>query len=530
MTTPAPLPSPLIPLYGPEVALEIVGGKGANLVKLANAGFPIPNGFLIPTAVYRDFVDHNSLIPWIQEILQELDFSSPENLAAASDAIRARFTKGAISPDLAAALKVGWRRLGAQPVAVRSSATAEDLPELSFAGQQDTFLNVVGDEALRKAVLDCWSSLWTARAIGYRSRNDIPNEDISLSVVVQNMVQSEASGVLFTANPLNGMRTETVIDATLGLGEALVGGLVEPDHYVVDVRKNAITHKFLGSKSIQVGAKPKGGIKTHKVDSSKKQAIPDQIILQLAQIGKQIETLNNFPQDIEWAWVEGSVFILQSRPITSLFPLPENLPREPLKVLIGFHTIQGIMEPLTPLGNDTMKLVLTGGGKAFGLDVNLEEQTAFYTAAERLWINVTPIVRHPLGHKNYPSVIRNIDPGVAAATLQIIDDPRLAPVRHSFSRIRRRDGFRFLLRIIREVAHFMRHPRKKARPTLCRLRCQGYRNDGKTGLLGRYLGRFCPTPDSALRNQEPIPQFCGAARRSGCDRWDDPLLWNSRAI
>ena len=261
MTTPASLPQPFILLNAPEAALETVGGKGANLVRLANAGFPVPNGYLIPTSVYREFVDENDLLSKIQASLRDLDFASPEDLAAASDAIRAQFEKGRLPSGLAAALEIGWRWLGEHPVAVRSSATAEDLPDLSFAGQQDTFLNVMGNKALQKAVLDCWSSLWTARAIGYRARNNIPHDEVALSVVVQNMVQAEASGVLFTANPLNGRRTETVIDATLGLGEALVSGLVEPDHYVVALKSDGhlqgnrhlgmeITSKYLGSKAV----------------------------------------------------------------------------------------------------------------------------------------------------------------------------------------------------------------------------------------------------------------------------------------
>jgi len=463
MTAPASLPQPFIPLNSPAAALETVGGKGLNLLRLANAGFPVPNGFLIPTATYRAFVDQNDLDAKIQEILQDLDFTSPEDLTAASDAIRAQFSKGNFPSGLAVPLEIGWHWLGTHPVAVRSSATAEDLPDLSFAGQQDTYLNVMGIEALQKAVIDCWSSLWTARAIGYRARNQIPPEGVSLSVVVQNMVSAEASGVLFTANPLTGKRTETVIDATLGLGEALVSGQVEPDHYVIDTQNNAITHKFLGSKSVQIIGKSEGGVQTQEGNSSQIQAIPDEVILELAQIGQEIEAYYNFPQDIEWAYLaggEGEIYILQSRPITSLFPLPDNLPLEPLKVMFGFHTVQGIMEPLTPLGNETMKLVLTGGGRALGLDYSLDEQTAFYTAAERLWINVTPIVRHPLGHKYYPSVIRRIDPGVAEAAQKFIDDPQLAPTRDSFGLIRRRDGLRFLFGIFREVSHFMRQPEK----------------------------------------------------------------------
>jgi pyruvate,water dikinase len=254
-----------------------------------------------------------------------------------------------------------------------------------------------------------------------------------------------------------------VIDATLGLGEALVSGQVDPDHYVIDTQNNTITHKFLGSKSVQITGKSEGGVVTQKADSSQIQAIPDEAISELTQIGGQIEAFYNFPQDIEWAYLagrEGEIYILQSRPITSLFPLPDNLPLEPLKVMFGFHTVQGLMEPLTPLGNETMKLVLTGGGRALGLDYSLDEQTAFYTAAERLWINVTPIMRHPLGHKFYPSVIRRIDPGVAEATQTIIDDPQLVPMRDSFRLIRRRDGLRFMFGILREVSRFMRQPEK----------------------------------------------------------------------
>ncbi|MFN2151870.1 MAG: PEP/pyruvate-binding domain-containing protein, partial [Anaerolineales bacterium] len=367
MTNLEPLPHPLISLMSSQVSIEAVGGKGANLVKLANAGLPVPNGFLIPTAAYRQFVAQNQLLPQIKERLAGLDFASPNSLETASEAIRGWFANGSISPSLISALETGWQWLGANPVAVRSSATAEDLPDLSFAGQQDTFLNIIGIQALQKAVVDCWSSLWTARAIGYRARNNIAHEDVALCVVVQNMVQSEASGVLFTANPLSGRRAETVIDATLGLGEALVSGMVEPDHYVVDTLQNVITQKFLGSKSIQIRSKSEGGVSAQSAVSSNHQAISDPVILQLAGIGAKIESLYHFPQDIEWAVEQGNIYILQARPITSLYPLPDNLPPEPLKALVGLHVIQGVMEPFTPLGQTAIMEVLVGGGHALGL-------------------------------------------------------------------------------------------------------------------------------------------------------------------
>jgi pyruvate,water dikinase len=466
MTTPASLPELLIPLNSPETSLEIVGGKGMNLSKLARAGFPVPNGFLIPTTVYGEFVSKNRLGEVIAVVLRDLDVTSTEALSVASDEIRTRFAEAAVPSGFVSALEVGWRWLGAHSVAVRSSATAEDLPDLSFAGQQDTFLNVIGPEGLTKAVTDCWSSLWTARAIGYRARNLIPHEDVALSVIVQQMVASTSSGVLFTANPLNGRRTETVIDATLGLGEALVSGLVEPDHYVVDTTKHEITQKVLGSKSVIISGKSEGGVTSHEADSSEVQALPNEVILKLAKVGKNIEALYGFPQDIEWAWTQSGISILQSRPITSLYPLPENLPLEPLKTLIGLHVVQGVLEPYTPLGQSAIMYVLTGGGRAFGLNLTLAQQTAFYVAGERVWINMTPIVRHPRGHKAYPVVIKSIDPGVAQAFEEILKDPRLAPQHGSLSLPKLWRIFRFIIPNLLRVLHFLRRPEKMARQTL----------------------------------------------------------------
>ncbi len=230
MTYTEPLPSPLIHLNSSKATLESVGGKAMNLAKLTSSGFPIPNGFYIPTSCYREFVEINNLDSVIESVLKNVNLTSPADLEAASTEIRTQFSQYTISKDLSAKLEIGWHWLGSKPVAVRSSATAEDLPDMSFAGQQDTYLNIISRQALLEAVVNCWSSLWTARAIGYRTRNNISNDSLSLGIVVQNMVQSDASGVMFTANPLTGCRRETVIDATLGLGEALVGGHVVPDH------------------------------------------------------------------------------------------------------------------------------------------------------------------------------------------------------------------------------------------------------------------------------------------------------------
>jgi len=401
MTTLQALPGPLTPLDSPEAELKLVGGKGANLAKLARLGFPVPNGFLIPTTLYRQFIETNNIQTGIREILDGLDFGLPSALEAASEQIRDSFDKAVFPHALKDLLGIGYGWMGSPPVAVRSSATAEDLPDLSFAGQQDTYLNVVGTDALCRAVVNCWASLWTGRAIGYRARNEIDQFEVNLAVVVQEMVQSEASGVLFTANPLNGRRSETVIDATLGLGEALVSGQVEPDHYVVETLHRRLLSKTLGAKATVIRGQSSGGTEIEKKDpaSPDKQAIPDEIILDLVEIGRQVEADFGVPQDIEWAWAGGKLYLLQARPITSLYPLPEGMPAEPLKVMMAFSAVQGIFEPFTPLGQDTGKLISTGLARLLSYRVTMEEQKAFYLAGERLFINFTPVLKNTIGRK-----------------------------------------------------------------------------------------------------------------------------------
>ncbi len=453
MTTPASLPEPFLPLESPHATLEVVGGKGANLARLARAGFNVPKGFLIPTESYRIFVAEHDLDAGIRSALDNLDFNDPNALETASQRIRTQFGLAPVSKALHDALFIAYGWIGAPPVAVRSSATAEDLPDMSFAGQQDTFLNVIGADALTKAVISCWSSLWTARAIGYRARNEIPHEDVSISVVVQEMVEAEVSGVMFTANPLSGKRNEIVIDATFGLGEALVSGQVEPDNYIVSLRRSVATEaisltneeiatpptaarndsyeiksKTLGAKATVIRSQTNGGTTTETTDQAEIQALPDEVILELAEIGQKIAEEYEFPQDIEWAYAKEILYILQSRPITSLFPLPEKLPAKPLKSLFGFHVVQGILEPLTPLGLQTMQHVLSGGALVFGNDLTYETQNAFHPAAERLWLDITSIIKHPIGHKIYPNVITAIDPAVGQIFENLIKEPDFAPV------------------------------------------------------------------------------------------------------
>jgi pyruvate,water dikinase len=420
------MPKPIIlPLHTNNATLALVGGKGANLAKLSQAGFPVPGGLLVTTEAYRNYVQANHLENLIQNRLTHLQPEDPTSLRSTSNQIRAWFTQGTIPPELVVIFKEAYASLGECPVAVRSSATAEDLPDMSFAGQQDTFLNVVGEEALLRAMVDCWSSLWTARAIGYRARNGISHQDVTLSVVIQEMVPAEASGVLFTANPLSGQRTETVIDATLGLGEALVSGQVDPDHYVVDTAKRLITSKTLGAKAIAIRGAADGGVISEETGDAGRQALPDEQILALAELGAQVTGIYQFPQDIEWAWAGGQLYLLQSRPITSLFPVPEGMGPEPLRVMFSFASVQGILEPITPLGQDTIRLIFAGGASLFGFDVDHKTQGVIKIAGERLWGEITTVLRHPIGQRIAPEVFSAIDPAALPALEALSDDPRL---------------------------------------------------------------------------------------------------------
>jgi len=333
-------PTVILSLDSRSAQLDNAGGKGANLSKLALAGFQVPDGFLITTQAYQSFLETNNLAGTIQDRITNIQLDDPASLQEASTEIRAWFSSGDIPSALATQIIEAYQPLNGIPVAVRSSATAEDLPGYSFAGQQDTFLNIVGQAALLKAIIDCWSSLWTARAIGYRARNRIPQDQVALAVVVQEMVPAEASGVMFTANPLTGSRCEAVIDATLGLGEALVAGRVEPDHYVIDLLQRNILTKTLGAKQVAIYGKAGGGVHTQEIDASSQQALPDEQIFSLAELGRQIEEIFDFPQDIEWAWDGEQLYILQSRPITSLFPIPEGMSPNPLQAMFSFASVQ----------------------------------------------------------------------------------------------------------------------------------------------------------------------------------------------
>ncbi|MCX6054320.1 MAG: PEP-utilizing enzyme [Chloroflexi bacterium] len=425
-----------------QANLPIAGGKGANLGALIQAGLPVPPGFCITTPAYRAFVEMNKLGTEIRQILDATRMDEPTSLDTACNSIHACFQHGEMPLALTDEIRQAYANLHNPPgpVAVRSSATAEDLPDLSFAGQHDTYLNILGEAALLEAIIRCWASLWTARAIGYRARNQISHDDVALAVVVQQMVQSEASGVLFTANPLTGKRSETVIDATLGLGEALVSGQVEPDHYVVAGSGEKILEKTLGAKALSIQGQAEGGTVTLHHSAANLQALPDEQILELARLGQQAQIYFGSPQDMEWAWAEGRLYVVQSRPVTSLYPLPLGLAEQPLEALLFFGVWQGMIDPYTPLGRDMFSTLVAGMGSIFGAKINAREQRIFLSAGERLFVNLTGLLKNKIGRNVATIFIGAIDPVSGDILAGLLKDPRFDVI----GSFRLRDKFRLI--------------------------------------------------------------------------------------
>lgn len=319
-------------------SIALAGGKGANLGELIRAGFQVPPGFVITTAAYDLLLQMNSLQLEISEMLTSQQLDNPASVTEMSLRIRDAFQRAPIPDPIVDKILKAYRQLDGDAVAVRSSATAEDLPEAAFAGQQETFLNVLGEQALLEAVRACWASLWSERAILYRARQNVDQSSVKLAVIVQKMVQADAAGVMFTANPISGARDELVIDANPGLGEAVVGGLVTPDHFVVNKRSLRIKERRFGRRETIIRSRVEGGTEQiAATDKDQEATLTLPAIRNLTKLGIQIELHFGAPQDIEWAWIQdntevGKFYILQARPMTAL-PEPLKVSR-PMKMVI----------------------------------------------------------------------------------------------------------------------------------------------------------------------------------------------------
>jgi rifampicin phosphotransferase len=379
-----------------EMQVAVVGGKGAHLGALSRIdGVRVPAGFCVTTDAFRRIMAE---APSIDDRLDQLSRLSPDDREAIrtlSAEIRRTIEEIAIGGDLAAAITRALAQLGEQAAcAVRSSATAEDLPTASFAGQQDTYLNVVGPAAILQHVSRCWASLFTERAVTYRQRNGIDHRKVAMAVVVQQLVFPEAAGILFTADPVTGNRKVATVDASFGLGEALVSGLVNPD--VFKVRDGEVVARAVGAKKLAIRASPAGGTQEVTIGPERQEqpALTDAQVVRLAQLGRQIEAHFGRPQDIEWCLVDDGFQIVQSRPITTLFPIPETGDAEN-HVYVSVGHGQMMTDAMKPLGLSCWQLTA---------------MAPMHTAGGRLFVDVTRRLASPASRAGLLEVMGRGDP------------------------------------------------------------------------------------------------------------------------
>jgi phosphoenolpyruvate synthase/pyruvate phosphate dikinase len=390
-----------------KTKLMVVGGKGANLGELSRIeGIHVPDGFCISTEAFQRIIGETSSVNELLDQLSLLKVEDRDTIGELSGEIRSVIEAIAIPQDIQEEITRHLSRLDENNAyAVRSSATAEDLATASFAGQQDTYLNIIGEEAILKHISKCWASLFTDRAVIYRMQNGFDHKKVHLAVVIQKMVYPEAAGIMFTADPISSNRKLLSIDASFGLGEALVSGLVSADSY--KVQEEEIVAKMIATKKLAIYGRKEGGTETQQIapDQQKTQTLTDQHILQLARIGRQIEAHFGRPQDIEWCLVDDTFSIVQSRPITTLFPIPEANDQEN-HVYISVGHQQMMTDAMKPLGISFWQLTAA---------------RPMFTAGGRLFVDVTPLLVSPESRETLLDTMGQHDPLMKDALMTIIE-------------------------------------------------------------------------------------------------------------
>jgi rifampicin phosphotransferase len=413
--------------------LPLVGGKAAQLGELIGAGFAVPSGFCVTTNAYARVAASAEL----DTLLSASSTVPPTDTARQAEfaaAVRSAVLQAPMPRDITAAITEAYQTLGQSktvPVAVRSSATAEDLPDASFAGQQETFLNTIGVEAVLDAVRRCWASLWTDRAVSYRATHGIDPRAVRLAVVVQHMVDAQVAGVLFTTNPLTGKRRQAVIDANPGLGEAVVSGATTPDRFVVNTATGAIVERRLGHKQIIIRATAGGGTERAEQPAQRTTCLSDAQVRALAALGTSVEASFGVPQDIEWAVdAAGYVWLLQARPITTLFPLPPDAPATDavLRVYLCFTVQQGTFQPFTPIGLSAISLLASAITTFLGFPPHDSVQGPHFVtqAASRVFLDVTSALRNAFGRTVLTQIMAQAEAHAAATFQHLSTDSRLS--------------------------------------------------------------------------------------------------------
>ncbi|TXS81276.1 rifamycin-inactivating phosphotransferase [Streptomyces sp. sk2.1] len=393
--------------------IETVGGKGAHLGGLSRIeGIDVPDGFCVTTEAFRLIMARTPSIDDLLDRLARLDPDDREGTRVLGAEIRRAVEETAVPDDVASAITRALARHGDRAAyAVRSSATAEDLPTASFAGQQDTYLNVVGPAEILRHVSRCWASLFTERAVTYRRRNGIDHRTVHMAVVVQRMVFPHASGILFTADPVTGDRRTATVDAGFGLGEALVSGLVNPD--VFTVRDGEVVTRTIAAKQRAVQALPTGGTREVEIDPRQQErpALTDEQAVRLVRAGRRIEAHFGRPQDIEWCLVDDGFRIVQSRPITTLFPVPERDDREK-HVYVSVGHQQMMTDAMKPLGLSVWRATA---------------MVPMHEAGGRLFVDVTGRLASPASRAGLLDLLGKGDPLVRDALETVLDRDDFVP-------------------------------------------------------------------------------------------------------
>jgi phosphoenolpyruvate synthase/pyruvate phosphate dikinase len=384
----------------------LAGGKGANLGELSGiSGIQVPEGFCITTEAYKKITGNNRELKSLLDELAQLKAEERKNIGEVSAKIRTTIERIPIPGDMTEEIADHLTKFGEKDaVAVRSSATVEDLPTASFAGQQDTYLNIIGKKAILKHISRCWASLFTDRAVIYRLQNGFDHRKVQLSVIIQKMVFPQASGILFTADPITSNRKLLSIDAGFGLGEALVSGLSSADCY--KVQNGQIVDKRIATKKFASYGLKEGGTETQPVnpDQQKTQTLTERQILQLSGIGRQIEGHFGSPQDIEWCFLDDTFYIVQSRPITTLYPIPKANDQES-HVYVSVGHQQMMTDPMKPLGLSFFLLTTSAPMR---------------TAGGRLFVDITNHLASPLSREKIIDVLGQSDPLIKDALLTIV--------------------------------------------------------------------------------------------------------------
>lgn len=397
------------------------GGKGANLGEMIQAELPVPPGFVVLTSAYREFVQANDLQKEIDAITDSLYADDIASLQKASHTIAELFEQKSIPDTIGSEIILLYSQLEG-PVAVRSSATAEDLPGTSFAGQYNTYLNVTGPDEVCQAVKRCWASLWNARAVSYRLTQGIPL-DIGFAVIVQQFIDGEKAGIVFTANPVNGRRDQIVINASWGLGESIVSGNVSPDQWVVQ-KSGPIVETTISKKEVMTVRHKRG---TSTVETPKElqdtPVLTQEDIVTLSRLAQKTESYFGSPQDIEWVFNEKKFFLVQTRPITSLFPLPqpEPEPEKGLRIYLSLNFAgQGMTEPLTPMGVEAFRLLYYGFSVIVWGPRALKYPDWVKASAGRVYLDLTNLLGTKIGD-TFVRVIAGKDPVTEQALNQFLE-------------------------------------------------------------------------------------------------------------